>query len=490
MPEEAAVKEAEPDAPAVALREARVRFGSVLGERFRRMTELGLKVLLSVVIAFALYEIMIAIFVFFAFGSPTKYDELIRGTNQRLQEYGINAELCLEAPAASVVGCNGRFKDHSIFEPWLSFGVTDNEGETTRVEFAVNNRYFVSGPMIIHSTHSFARIVERAHQAKSNGDIPENSTSNLKLCSGTRKVLDDSICTKIARALKPLSDEVSDDLNAVRVLALFFGIIQFAVFAVFWYIVIECWLTWRRLISAPIVFFKSGPDGAIELVDDLGPALDRYNALENRSPGDRLMARLIQASTRAPNGRPNLSSSVLEDFRAFQVSETEGALGTLDIANEAMLKLAFVGTIWGIGSALFLVRELDSLDSVQRIVSKSEMFAGIGVGFGTTLVGVLLSIVASLQIQSVGRRWEDYVNGYYRIILNDSKSVIEEYISRLPPGSKPVVRHRPVVARRTLGFFDTIGILALLTAGLTIAYLNSDFLNLAIDQLWSLVSGG
>ncbi len=492
MPEDEAGRQAQPAARTRETSPARAVFGGRLGKGLPRIGALAVKVLLSVVIAFVLYEAMIFSFVALVFGSPTVYEKLINDANTSLKDSGINVVLCLEAPVSSVINCGEKLKDAvpSIYEPWLSFGVTDKGGKTERVEFAVNHQFVVSNPKIVNSTHSLARIVERAHQAKYEGAVPEDATSNLKLCAGTRKVLDDPTCTKISIALKTLSERVSADLNSVRILALFFGIIQFAVFVVFWYIVIECWLTWRQLISAPVVFFQTAPDGSIDVVDDLGTALDKYNALENRSPGDRLMARLIQASSRAPSAGASLSSSVLEDFREFQVSETEGIFGSLDIANEAMLKLAFVGTIWGIGSALFLVRELDSVDSVQRIVSKSDMFAGIGVGFGTTLVGVLLSIVASFQIQNIARRWEEHVNVYYRTILNDSKNVISSYVTNLPSGPKPHIQHRLVVPPDRPGFFSTIGLLALLFAVLAVIYSQRESLILAVSQLWSRVSGG
>jgi MotA/TolQ/ExbB proton channel family len=119
---------------------------------------------------------------------------------------------------------------------------------------------------------------------------------------------------------------------------------------------------------------------------------------------------VIKTGAEQPAMITSNASSVVEAFREYEISEPDAALGSLDVANEAMLKLAFVGTIWGIGSALFLVRDLDSLDPVARIITKSGMFAGIGTGFGTTMVGVLLSILASLRIQSISSRWEELVN--------------------------------------------------------------------------------
>lgn len=433
------------------------------------MVELG-KIAMSLLIALAIHEGILIIVKSAALDSGvSNYEKAVSDTNGRLKAAGISVEICLERPKSGS-NCPGDVEPSKYAATWLALTVVDKDRKGVPVVFAqAHPTALVSNPEIVNSIHSFSRIVEKAHQGKEKG-----STSDLKLCAGSLKVLDEKTCTEINAALDPLRKIIEADLHWIRILCLMFGIIQYLVLAVFVYILIESIGVRRRLFSPTDVFFvtvsepdpNSGvPHPQIKLIDpaDFPAAVGEYNKRRYRSAGDRLLARILQPSPvtgTAPTAAP---SSVIEAFREYEISEPDGALSSLDVVNEAMLKLAFVGTIWGIGSALFLVRDLDSLDPVARIVTKSGMFAGIGTGFGTTMVGVLFSILASLYIQSISERWEDLVNAYYRVILNVGVGQIAAIASGLPvaPVPRPIFPPRPH-RQNNLNVFRTVGLLALI----------------------------
>lgn len=69
----------------------------------------------------------------------------------------------------------------------------------------------------------------------------------------------------------------------------------------------------------------------------------------------------------------------------------------------AIPTLGFVGTIVGIGNAMIATGGVSSQDKFEQALARSAVTAEIGVAFDTTLVALLLSIIATLAIYMVER---------------------------------------------------------------------------------------
>jgi len=129
------------------------------------------------------------------------------------------------------------------------------------------------------------------------------------------------------------------------------------------------------------------------------------------------------------------SETTLEGYRDFLDAESETNMESLHTTNELLLKLAFAGTIWGIGSALFSARALDVSDPVLKVLAKADMFGSIGTAFGTTLLGVILSAVLSVLIQTLSSSWSQKVNLSYLNALSLRGQLRDQ---KLDPSLRPV----------------------------------------------------
>jgi hypothetical protein len=216
---------------------------------------------------------------------------MIQNTNNNLQKAGINVQLCLNAPRGNPE-CQAP-KDSSPQAPaWLSIIAVDKAKQAIPVVFIEDdNLFLVSNPKIVNSIHSLARVVERGHQAQDSG---AGRTSDLKLCAGSLKILDDPTCTKITSAISSLQEKLDHDLGWFRILAsidqnasdswgdtcgwlisfqravseaILFGFIQYLVLSVFVYILIEAVGVSIKLFSPPDIFFEPTPSGEIQLID-------------------------------------------------------------------------------------------------------------------------------------------------------------------------------------------------------------------------------
>ncbi len=132
---------------------------------------------------------------------------------------------------------------------------------------------------------------------------------------------------------------------------------------------------------------------------------------------DGLRQRTLTGSTRAP--WTHARSAYLELYHAavaaFKVEgdyksvptfvdsqaatlgdERNAGLGFIKYLIWSIPSLGFVGTVVGIGDALLETVNVDSLDVAQAAIAKSMVSSNIGVAFDTTLVALLLSLVAML----------------------------------------------------------------------------------------------
>src|SRR5262249_18521208 len=159
-----------------------------------------------------------------------------------------------------------------------------------------------------------------------------------------------------------------------------------------------------------------------------------------RSLGDRLYLRGIAAGL-GPASKEEVVSTV-ESYRVYLLDDAASRQEPLETLGDTMLKLAFLGTVYGISVALFSARGLDTADPITKLAAKAAMYSGIGVGFGTTLVGIFLSIVAAQMRSNLSTAWAGEIGAAYRLILDFGAEKLIDEGSRWPrpPNFPPPTR--------------------------------------------------
>jgi hypothetical protein len=342
----------------------------------------------------------------------------------------------------------------------------------------------ISSVEINSSVDAFLRAVEAV--AFNAGKTP----TQLELCAATRTLLEDSKCKITSDIQQILRGEVApgeaadpgslkSQTDGVRLGALFIGVVQFGTLCIFLYAAVECVGLWLRWVSPRDVLYtvvERGGVGFIDVGDEdtLRAAVARFSRSRNRSLGDRLFARVLVAGARRPQ-RTDLTDNdadleanqgliaTLESYRNFLQDDAVARQESLEVLSDTMLKLAFMGTVFGISKALYSARGLDTADPLARLLAKSEMYSGIGIGFGATLVGILLSIVAATIRSGLSESWMREIGTAYRLILDygvpgfraSASMLRKEELALLGPPP-------PRKQKKRLGILGVIGLLVVI----------------------------
>ncbi len=330
----------------------------------------------------------------------------------------------------------------------------------------------VDNPKIVHSQHSLSRSIERIAFNDTN-----QRTSAVRLCEGTARKLDDDICqaTNSLRVtgLDPLIGNYFS--GTFRIFTLLFGDIQWMTISLFLFGCSEVFGRYLRWVVPQSRLFSEASDqgGAkLKTLPDLEASFEKYSAHRVRSIPDRLFERAAKteglfdpaSEGLTPERDATKGETTLEGFRDFLDAEAEANMDSLHTTNELVLKLAFAGTIWGIGSALFSARELDVADPVVEVLAKADMFGSIGTAFGTTLLGVMLSAVLSVFLQSLSSSWKQRINLSYASVLSLRDKIRG---MKLDPSVKPI----PPIPRPPIDFLVILGALVVVLIFGIVSYL-------------------
>jgi hypothetical protein len=334
-------------------------------------------------------------------------------------------------------------------------GDPHEDRKISRAFFYVDSFPFLSGVKIKASLETMLRDTEAL---AFNG--PKASDVDLKLCSGTRELADSTQCMVTARIREVLSKEGSSidyEINRIRMISLFLGFFQLLTSAIFFSAMLETGALWARWVAPqPSLFSIKVPDGTIDPTTVANLSGDKISAfLRSGRPsiGDRIFFQgLLAAAQYVEGGRADFSQSPpdsgtgtaaeskqiriatvverLAVFRQHLLDDAQGLIERLETLGDTMLKLAFMGTVFGISSALFSARGLDTADPVLRLLAKSEMYSGIGVGFGTTLTGIILSIIAAQARSSLFETWTGRIGRSFERVLDfGSGPLIEKAVN-------------------------------------------------------------
>lgn len=308
---------------------------------------------------------------------------------------------------------------------------------------------------IQHSVHSITRQIEAVAFNE-----PGTPASALKLCAGTRRALGRDECQVGAQIEEAIGALIRPAINDARWATLLLGPIQLITIALFFFVNLEAFGRLRRYALLDITLLEEveGKDGKsrfeLPKEQDLDRRIQTFNASNTTSIMDEMIAYAIlskhqkqamavqQVATDELDGGPPLPAghtdvakvATLEGFRDNMVGEAEAKIEPLESMNETMMKLAFIGTVIGIGMALMTARSLDAANPVDEMLTKAAMFGAIGSAFGTTLLGVSLSIVASTTIQTVSGKWLGRIYDAFRTAVDQSRRIDPSLASKYERG--------------------------------------------------------
>ncbi len=275
----------------------------------------------------------------------------------------------------------------------------------------------------------------------------------LELCAGTRDVPDETGCGLVGAAHDELEFQLNEKLNSTRVKAMFVGLFQWLTFCAFFYSLIEWWgLRYMWVVPGPTLYADGDkiPRGSVQRLSK--EMLDAFLQRRRRSVEDRMFYQVVTVARRigqslerdkgGEDGRERLVEAVTS-FREHLVDDAVSRQESLEMLGDTMLKLAFMGTVYGISAALFGARGLDTADPIGKLLAKAEMYSGIGIGFGTTIVGIALSIVAAGLRISLAQAWANKIGRAYELIRNFGLTHIIEEAVRIPDAPEPYKDVRP-----------------------------------------------
>jgi hypothetical protein len=320
---------------------------------------------------------------------------------------------------------------------------------------------FVSAPTIVASVDILLRDIERFIGNENPDDV-----ANLRLCAGTRTLLGPEICGTTELLRQCLSGEpsclrqeaigIKGVIEWRRWAALLLGLIQYICLVIFLFIVLNVIGLWFTFVNRDPILVATGK-GGIQPIDPFPQdpvarppdtpvpspafraAMDKYREAPIRSNLDQ-----IYVHTFARESADIPETSDIHAFRQFLVERVSARLAQLEKLADSILKLAFAGTIVGIAQALFAARDLDTANPIERLSVKAEMFAGIGVAFGTTLFGLGLVLILDRALVWLRTAWEDDIARSFHLVLDFSKTEPAQRLAKVPARQwEPVIQPPP-----------------------------------------------
>jgi hypothetical protein len=392
----------------------------------------------------------------------------------KTQKFGYDhLSLCLDAKPVAPNNCSvTQFKDQETYG--LGYQLLDPNGKVVvkGIVFEVQPIWnFISYARITESTDTLLRNIELA---AFNG--VDTAVNQIKLCTGTRSLLDGDNCAQTSRIGKILappesaSANLDSTINRLRVGSLFTGPIQFGTFCLFLYATFETIGLWLRWVAPTDKMYQAselqleGDERPIVVVHPRSPAESLSLLAESkvRSVGDRLYIVDLKAAGDAGDLSPPATQeefiSIHSSYRTFLQDDAVMRQEHLETLGDTMLKLAFLGTVYGISTALFSARGLDTADPIRRLLIKGDMYSSIGIGFGTTLVGILLSIVAAQFRSKLAASWSVKIGEAYQLILDFGVARMKEVARGLTPVQLIGLNPDPP-SRKTHSTFEVFGVI-------------------------------
>ncbi|MGR9293654.1 hypothetical protein ACU8OS_35400 (plasmid) [Rhizobium leguminosarum] len=427
-----------------------------------------------------------------------------------------SVEICIYSKPPAANGCKPTGETDPLGEgvtSGLAYEINGVMADSSQRLLATGTFFRVEKIGIISEgriEESIDTLLRRLEIALFNG--PTVFATGIKLCAGTRTLAEQGPCDQSAKLgsrfgltsaellpVQALSDQETEQRKILpgiiadfRLASMFFGPIQFGTAAIFFYSLIETFGLWARWIAPADRLDLSKPPEAI------AAEIVKIQQETDSRPGgfvlslhDRLMVAAMAAEDRTDTGDPVMVSSatfsprkgfveVLSSYRDFLQEEAVGRQESLEMLGDTMLKLAFLGTVYGISAALFSARGLDTADPVLRLATKASMYAGIGLGFGTTIVGIALSIIAAIFRTNLAANWNREIGTAYQAIFREDPKIVLNAAEKAD---------RTIIIRMSSPTPEPPSLTLLQTAGVAVVILGIiALLVISREWIWTLVA--
>jgi hypothetical protein len=440
-------------------------WGDVAG--VKALLRTAAKILASLLFAFILHEGLARTFLSLSPDKTSAIAELFQDISKTMPSPPTKAdyktvEICIYSKPPAEHGCEPNDKVDPLGQgvtSGLAYEIIGVKGDNSKRLLATGTFFSVESVGIISEgriEESIDTLLRRLEIALFNG--PTVFATGIKLCAGTRTLAEQGPCdqsAKIGGRLGLTSAELLPEaalsekelrqreilpgvIANFRLASMFFGPIQFGTAAIFFYSLIETFGLWARWISpSDRLDLSKTPEAIADEIDKIEKETDARPGGFVLSLHDRLMVAAMAAEDHAEVGDHVMDSAapfsprkgfveVLSSYRDYLQEDAVGRQESLEMLGDTMLKLAFLGTVYGISAALFSARGLDTADPVLRLATKASMYAGIGLGFGTTIVGIALSIIAAIFRTNLAAHWNREIGTAYQAIFREDPKIVSE----------------------------------------------------------------
>lgn len=294
------------------------------------------------------------------------------------------------------------------------------------------------------SAEADAELVARSLELCLFNTRDKYASNRARLCQGTSLKLQERECLIVEQAMKPVSGsalgELFAEIRSAQLLSLLTGTLQYLTVAYAVMKALQLFLRRRTLMTD--VTWQQWKQG---MHVEEGRAL----AFEDTVPiGIRAIYRGLNSELRSLQSRadPRTPSDTTPEALHRSAGRYEYAsfceqseLAPFRAATDVVVKLAFLGTLWGIALALFAAANLNAADILKRAQASFVMYTSLATAFGTTLVGIVVSLILGKYLDRVQSNGEQQI----RFAVREAELAIAD-------GSEPLlhVPDRPTPDRR------------------------------------------
>lgn len=237
------------------------------------------------------------------------------------------------------------------------------------------------------------------------------------------------------------------------------GLIQLLIFTIFWAILVGCICRWITFVLAEkkVQFPIGVPPTSKKLSENwLRNEIISTEFYEDRHINtwgvESASHRIWETTLRAILGRAQMSGlpEFVNSIGTQEVERRENSVFLLRFFLGAMPALGFLGTVWGIGTALMGTGSVLSDELAKQQSGVSIVALSLGVAFDTTFVALLLTLIATLLMTWLSSREQAIIEFAQDETLNELFSKHGELLGARP--LENVERHEEKVAVKTAVF--------------------------------------
>ncbi|WP_442510531.1 MotA/TolQ/ExbB proton channel family protein [Novipirellula sp. SH528] len=301
--------------------------------------------------------------------------------------------------------------------------------------------------------------------------VSEEASHHYRIDGTNLKLSQQQINTALADALEAAMEDEWGDVQtetAVVVLRVFNGVIQLLIIASFWGLVLIVFCRWLTFVLAEqrtqIPLGLPAPAGSLTV----GWLRNEIKNASEFGHGHRQTWGVFSASTRIWEStlRAILSRAQMAGLPEFvqslanqEADRRDNSSFHLRFLLGAMPGLGFLGTVWGIGTALMGTGAVLSDELAKQQSGVSTVALSLGLAFDTTFVALLLTLIATYLATWLSSREQSAIEAVqdetlaelfskherFKTIRDDGSQIVHEPIASEPIGIRTPVPDAPPI---------------------------------------------